>query len=405
MSLPTVQLALRPGIIDLSWGHPDPALLPVDAMRRATAAALAGYGADALAYGAERGPAALLEWLLGRIAATDGRAPAVEEVAVTGGASHALDQICTLWTRPGDVALVESPVYHLAVRILREHPLELMPVPRDHGGLRPDALAAAIRAARRAGRRPRLLYTVPTFHNPTGGSLAPERRRALVELCTAEEVLIIEDDVYRDLAYDGPPPPSLWSLDTGGAVARLGSFSKALAPGLRLGWLSGPAPLVARMVTGGLLDSGGGINHFTAIVVATLCAAGDFDAQVARLRAAYRARRDALAAALRAHLPPGCTMETPAGGFFVWVQLPGGIDAAALLPAAEAAGVSFLPGARFAVNQAGSGPTDATAALRLAFTLYGETDLREAARRLGHVVADAPRRAGSAPGMRQGDPT
>ncbi len=380
--LPIIQLTLREGILDLGWGHPDGALLPVEAMRRAAARALEHYGADTLAYGDAHGPGPLRAWLVARIAAREGRAPDPSELMITGGASQGLDLVCALLTRPGDVALVESPTYHLAVRILRDHPLELVPVPRDEGGLRLDALEQIVAGLRRSGKAPRLLYTVPTFHNPTGISLAGERRGALVELAEAGDFVIVEDDVYRELSYDGPAPASLWSMAPAGRVVRLGSFAKSLAPGLRLGWLTADAATVARIADGGLLDSGGGVNHFTAMAVAALCEAGDFDAQVERLRAAYRERRDALVAALREHLPPSCAVDSPAGGFFVWVRLPQGADASALLPAAERAGVSYIPGARFHLDGAGANT------LRLAFSLYGPAELREAARRLGGALSE-----------------
>jgi DNA-binding transcriptional MocR family regulator len=382
LNLPIVQLVRRPGIIELGWGHPDSALLPAEGLRRATDSALARWGADALAYGPERGVGPLLEWLIERIGRAEGRAPAPDEIMITGGASHALDQICALVARPGDVALVESPTYHLAVRILRDHPLDLVPAPADERGLNVDALAATVAGLRRAGRPPRLLYTVPTFGNPTGVSLDPSRRRALVELAAAEGFLIVEDDVYRELSYDGPPPPSLWSLAPPGVVLRLGSFAKSLAPGLRLGWLTGGAALVGRFTGGGLLDSGGGLNHFAALVTAEFCRSGAFDDNLLRLRAAYRARRDALLTGLVAHLPQGCAWAAPAGGYFVWVRLPEAVDTAALLPRAEAAGVAYLPGARFHLDARGAN------ALRLAFSLYGENELAEAARRLARAISD-----------------
>ena len=380
LDLPTIQLIRRPGIIELGWGHPNAALLPVDGMRQAAAHALDRWGADALNYGADQGAGPLLAWLSDRIARTEGRAPALDEIMITGGVSQALDQICTLCTQPGDIALVESPTYHLAIRILRDHPLELLSIPADEDGLRIDALAKMIAALRRTGRRPRLLYCVPTFHNPTGASLQAERRTALVSLAAAEQMLIIEDDVYRELSYDGPPPPSLWSLAPPDTVVRLGSFAKSLAPGVRLGWLTAGPTIAGRLIGSGLLDSGGGVNHFSSLMVTAFCASGQYDQQIARLRTAYRTRRDTLLAGMAAHLPPSCTWTTPGGGFFVWVRLPEGMDAAALLPRAEAAGVAYLPGALF---HSGGGGTNT---LRLAFSLYDPDELIEAARRLGRVV-------------------
>lgn len=386
MVLPSIQLTQRDGIIDLSWGHPDPTLLPVEAMQRAAQTALATFGADALAYGADRGNGPLLAWLRERIGAAEGRLPSYEQLTLTGGISQALDQVCTLCTQPGDVVLVESPTYHLAVRILRDHPLELLPLAVDHDGLRIDTLESALADLRHQGRRTRMLYTIPTFHNPTGVSLSAERRRALVALAADNDLLIVEDDVYRELAYDTAPPPSLWSLapDT---VIRLGSFAKTLAPGVRLGWLTAPAALVDRFIKSGVIDSGGGVNHFAAMVVAAMCASGDYDAQVTRLCNAYRSRRDHLLAALAKYLPPDWACTTPGGGFFAWVRTP--LDTRALLPLAEAHGVSYLPGSRFYLPPAA--PDDGATALRMAFTLYSPDELAEAARRLGMAAQDMMR--------------
>jgi 2-aminoadipate transaminase len=377
------QLVIRPGIIELSWGQPDAKLLPAEKIQRAAEVALAEAGADALAYGANAGPGALLAWLRARIERTEGRAVAPQDIVITAGNSEALDQICTLGTRPGDVALVESPTYHLAARILRDHPLELVPVPVDGEGLNVEAVQAALSTLRRAGRSARLLYTIPTFHNPTGVTLSPERRRALVDLAANEGLLIVEDDVYRELAYDAPAAPSLWSLAPAGTVARMGSFAKSLAPGLRLGWITGPTELVQRIVDSGLRDSGGGANHFAAMVTAAFCGLGLYDEHVAGLRAAYRARRDALLSALEAHMPPGATWTRPGGGFFVWVTLPPGAEAGRLLAAAEAAGMSFIPGSNFHLDDRGQNT------LRLAFSLFPPEQMAEGARRLGQALRAA----------------
>jgi DNA-binding transcriptional MocR family regulator len=349
-------------------------------MQRAAAAALARYGGEALTYGYMAGPGPLVEWLRARIGAQEGRTPALDEILITAGNSQALDQILTFHTQPGDIVLVESPTYHLAVRILRDHPVNLVAVPMDQDGINVDTLAEALGRLRRQGKPARLLYTIPTFHNPTGVCLSLARRRALVELAEAEQLLVVEDDVYRELAYDAPAPLSLWSLASPGIVLRMGSFSKSLAPGVRLGWLTGGSEAILRIADGGLLDSGGGINHFTALVVAELCASGDFDAQVETLRTAYRARRDALLAAFAKYLPAGCTWQTPGGGFFAWMQLPVEMNSRHLLRRAEAAGVAFIPGETFHPD-GGGGRT-----LRIAFSLYPPEVLVEGMRRLGRVI-------------------
>ncbi|HEX8034109.1 MAG TPA: PLP-dependent aminotransferase family protein, partial [Ktedonobacterales bacterium] len=238
---------------------------------------------------------------------------------------------------------------------------------------------------RREGRPPRLLYTIPTFNNPTGISLPDERRRALVDLAANEGLLIVEDDVYRELHYDGPPPPSLWELAPPGVVARMGSFAKSLAPGIRLGWLTADPALVRRFVEGGVLDSGGSLNHFASLVVAQFCLSGEYDALLERFRTAYRTRRDALLAGLSQHMPDNCSWTHPAGGYFVWLRLPKRIDAETLLPAAEAMGVSFVPGTLFYLDGDGGGHN----ALRLAFSLYPPDELTEGTRRLGAALKAA----------------
>ncbi len=380
-NLPVVQIVHRPGVLDLGWGHPDPAVLPVTALQRATATVLARYGADALAYGAERGPGPLIEWLCTRLMDTDARAPEPADVVITAGASQALDLLCSLCTTPGDPVLVESPTYHLAVRILRDHPLDLIAVPSDADGIDVAALEALLERMARRGKQARMLYFVPTHHNPTGVCMSLERRRALAALAAQYGVLLVEDDVYRELSYDAPAPPSVWSLAPPGTVARIGSFSKSLAPGLRLGYLTADASLTRRLIGSGLLDSGGGLNPFVALTVAEVCTSGDFDRTIAHLHATYRERRDALADGLRDYLPPGCRFTVPGGGFFQWVELPEGIDAGALLPCAEKTGVSYLPGSRFYLDA----PRHNT--LRLAFSLYPPHQLVEAARRLGKAIA------------------
>ncbi len=380
-----VQVVDRPGIIDLAWGHPDVDLLPVAALRAATAEAFDRYGPDALSYGRDAGPPPLVEAIRDRLAATDARVPTPAEIVVTAGASHALDLAATLLLSPGDAVLVEEPTYHLAVRVLRDHPVDLVSLPFDGGGLRTEAAAETITRLRGAGRRVRMLYTIPTFHNPTGVTLEDGRRRELVALAAEAEVTIVEDDVYRELAYDGTTPPSLWSIGAPGSVVRLGSFSKTIAPGLRLGYLSADTALAARAVASGVIDSGGGIAHVPALAVATYIATGAYPGHVEDLRRLYRARRDALLGGLAEHLPDASWTQ-PRGGFFTWVTLPGGLDAAALLPAAEARGVSYVPGRRFYATGDGG-----RSSLRLAFTRYPEADLAEAARRIASAVRDARR--------------
>ena len=377
------QNVLREGFVEFAFGEPDPALLPVGLVRDAAARALSAPGAaGALAYGSSPGPEELRAHIAARTAEREGMTLAAGDVLVSGGNSQALGQALTDLTRPGDVVFVECPTYNLALGIIADHPVDVVGVRVDEQGLDVDALAEAVREAKAWGRRPRLLYTIPTFHNPAGVSLAPARRERLLELARREDLVIVEDDVYRELVYDGAAPPALRALDPEAPVVRLGSFAKSLAPGLRLGWIDAPQELRDRLSADGVLESGGCVSQFSAQVVAALLDAGTFGAHVAALRVAYASRRDALATALREHLPAGCRFALPAGGFFIWVTLPEGLTASALLPVAERHGVGFAPGARFCAD-------GDDRSLRLAFSLYGADDLAEGGRRLGAAVAEA----------------
>ncbi|MCC7124485.1 MAG: PLP-dependent aminotransferase family protein [Acidobacteria bacterium] len=379
----STQMVRRDGFSEFNFGQPDPDLLPVDEMRRAPAEAFTRFGTDPLAYGAPEGAWPLLGWLRDRLTAQEGIDLALDEMLGTGGNSEALDQICTLFTRPGDVVLVESPTYHLGLRILHDHALDLRPVPADDDGLRVDALEQALTQLAAEGRRARFLYSIPTFHNPTGVNLAMDRRRAVIDLAGQHDFLIVEDDVYRELAYDGPAPPSLFAMAPRGRVMRMGSFAKTLAPGVRLGFITCAADQARRIADGGLRDSGGSPSYAMGMFVAALCESGDYDRHVARLRDAYRTRRDALLAALETHLPAGCRFTRPGGGYFVWVTVPDHLDTNVLAERADEYRVSFIPGARLCADGGGQ------RALRLAFSLMKPDELTEGARRLGALIAGA----------------
>jgi 2-aminoadipate transaminase len=346
---PIVQFVARPGILDLGWGHPRPELLPVAEWRAATAAMLDTVGWPALTYGYAAGPGPLIEWL----AARNGTDPA--GIFVTAGASQALSLLCQLLTEPGDMVAVDTPTYHLALRIFRDHGLRLAPT-RDVTGAR-------------------FLYTVPTFGNPTGRSLPEDERISLVLAAQRSGVPVLEDDTYRELVYDGTAPPSLWELSGGHGVIRVGSFAKTVGPGLRLGWIDASADLVRRLVGLGYVDSGGGVNHTTAFTMATFASSGGYERHLVRLRAAYREQRDALAGSLDVPFA-----ERPTGGWFLWLPLPAGRRGSELLPVAEAHGVSFVEGSRFTVDGTGDDH------IRLSFSMLAPADLTEAGRRLRRAL-------------------
>jgi DNA-binding transcriptional MocR family regulator len=370
--LPTVQFRSRPAIIDLSWGHPRPDLLPVDDWAEAYGTAIRRYRSAALTYGRGQGPGPMIDWLCAHLAVTDPPGPRPAEVFITAGASHALELSCSLLIRPGDPILVDAPTYHLGLRILADHGGPLIPVPTDADGIDPAATRELIGELSRSGRPPKLLYLVPTHGNPTGRSLCVARRTALIE--ALGDLPVIEDDTYRELSYDGPAPPSLFAL-SGGTVIRIGSFAKTVAPGLRLGWLTARPDLVAALTRRGYVDSGGGVNHATALAMTTF----GYGRHVERIRQAYAGQRDALVSAVAAALPDA-SFAVPAGGWFLWLRLPPGLDTARLLPAAEAAGVSYVPGDRFYVTDADS------RRLRLSFSMLDASALRAGVHRLADVT-------------------
>jgi len=376
------QNTLREGFVEFAFGEPDPALLPVGLVHEAAERALLGAGPAALAYGSSEGPEALRAAIAARTAARECLPLAAGDVLVSGGNSQALGQAMTMLTEPGDVVFVECPTYNLALGIIADHPVDIVGVPMDGEGLDVAALEAAVRASNASGRRARLLYTIPTFHNPAGVSLSRPRRRRLLELACREDLIVVEDDVYRELAFEGEAPPALRAMDPAAPVVRLGSFSKSLAPGLRLGWVDAPPALRKRLASFGVLESGGCVSQFSAHVVAALLDAGAFGAHVAALRLAYASRRDALSGALREHLPAGCSVTAPDGGFFLWLTLPSGLTASELLPVAERHRVAFAAGRRFCTDGDDH-------SLRLAFSLYDEPSLAEGARRLATAIAEA----------------
>ena len=364
--LPSVLIAIQEGMIDLGWGHPSPHLHPLAAMQQAAMHAFTTTQVATLQYGAEQGFGPLLESLAAFLSQQAAYAMHVEPTTlfVTGGASQALDLACTLFTQPGDTVFVEEPTYYLVQRIFHDHHLRVMGVPTDAAGLQTEALTAMLSDA--ALPRPALLYTIPTFQNPAGSVLPLERRQALVQLAQRYRFTVVADEVYHLLHYSSLPPPPLMAFDSAddGCVLSLGSFSKILAPGLRLGWVQAHPALIRRFVQAGMVASGGGLNHFTSVLVHATLELGLLAQNIATLRATYGARVQALAVALRVHLPGQVCFTTPAGGYFFWLLCQPDVDTEALLPLAQQAGVSYRPGQAFSAARA------FPQALRISFALY-----------------------------------
>lgn len=372
----TTQIDRSTGRIDFGIGQPGFALLPHDILANAAAARFAEGDNDLLNYGYEQGDGrfrlALAAFLTQHYAA-----PVTEaQLMITAGASQALDLICTQFTRPGDTVFVEEPSYFLALRILKEdHKLNVISLPVDADGLRLDALEDAL-----TRHRPVFVYTIPTFQNPTGYTLSQARRQRLVALSQAHDFWIVADEVYHLLGYGEAPPAPLAAFVEQANVLSIGSFSKILAPGLRLGWIQAAPATVQRFVLCGLVDSGGGLNHFTSNIVRVVLEQGWQDVYLAELQRIYRRRIDVMQAALTEHLGDRLRLRTPQGGYFFWLELLTGADTVDLLPRAHAAGVGFVPGARF------SSQDGLRHHFRLSFAHFDEDAIQQGIERLGQVL-------------------
>jgi len=392
------QSAVPAGVIDLGLGHPGNDLLPLALMEQAAAHRFALGDPSFLQYGGEAGSPHFREHLAHFLERTTGVPADSDSFLITNGISQALDLICTRFTQPGDTVVVEEPTYFLALRIFADHGLRVLGVPVDADGLMTDALEELLRA----GERPVLLYTIPTYQNPSGVTLSAERRQRLLELSRACGFRIVADEVYHLLSFDGAPPPPFAAWAHEPSVLALGSFSKILAPGLRLGWLQAAPEPLRHLAGSGLLDSGGGLNPFTSALVQSVLELNLLEPNVAHLKATYRLRRDVLAAALREHLPQArCVL--PSGGYFFWVDLGDGVDAAALAARTAQTGVGLRSGDRFVPPQSQRHAAGAVSHLsplqaiaRLCFAYYAPAELEEGVRRLALAVRDQ-RAAGSGP--------
>lgn len=393
-------------VINIGKGHPNPSLLPLSAMTAAFAAAAERPGAATalLQYGRMQGSeeliALLIAWLRDAVGRGDELQP--ENVLITTGSGPALDYILHLFTSAGDTVFADSPGYFLAFPSFRDCGLRVVDVPTDGDGMDVEAVAAKCAA----GDVPRVVYTVPIGANPTGATMTDDRRRRLVGLARQYGFLILADEVYQLLTYDGgAAPKSLAQFDTdpdNRVVFAVNSFSKLLGPGLRLGWVeTGPAH-VARMVAAGAIQSGGGLNPFTSAVVAEMFRSGDAQRHVVAVRDAHTATAAVLCAALDEALPPvvgasGYRYRRPNGGFFIFVRLAPGVDTEVLLKEyAPREGVVFFAGRHFASGAPGGEAF--TNALRVCFAFLDGARLREGVRRLAAALmaymADHPELVG-----------
>ena len=371
----------RPGALSIAPGIPDPASLPYDELLEATRRVIAEQGRWALEYGGVQGYALLREQIAQRID-PQGLGYNAANVAICNGSYQAMQIICDTFLDIGDTVIVEAPTYGGALRLFRTFGARAESVAVDEHGLLPDDLAATLDRLAAEGRRPKLLYTIPTFSNPTGVTTTGERRRRIVEIAARHHLLIMEDDAYGQLRFEGAAEPSLLSLAGGDGVLRTGSFSKIIASGLRLGWIQGEKAYIDALMR---MRFDSGTSPWSAHIVAAYVEAGHHEPHVEKLRAVYRGKRDAMLSALEECCSPYATWTRPDGGFFIWLTLPERVDAHALERATFDEGVQVVPGAGCFIN--GQGRNN----LRLAFSYLDEAQLAEAIRRLGRALDRALR--------------
>ncbi|WP_407552170.1 PLP-dependent aminotransferase family protein [Streptomyces sp. Pv4-95] len=370
-------LTARPEVISFAGGLPAPELFDATGIAAAFQHVLTEEPRRALQYSTSEGSPELRAAVAARTTAR-GLATDADDLIVTTGSQQGLSLLATALLEPGDVVLVEDPCYLAALQIFSFAGARVVPVPTDDEGLLPEALDEI--AAR---ERPKLLYVVPTFQNPTGRTLSAERRAAVAAVAARRGLWIAEDDPYGELRFEGEPVP--WVATFPGAedrTALLGSFSKVMAPGLRLGWLRAPAALRRACV---IAKQAADLHTSTVdqAAAARYLSVSDLDAHLERVRGAYRDRRDALVNGLAVALPEGSRWNRPAGGMFVWATLPEGYDATALLPEVVRHDVAYVPGAPFF-----AGPPDATA-IRLSFVTHSPDEIREGLVRLATALGSA----------------
>jgi 2-aminoadipate transaminase len=369
-------VASRPEVVSLAGGMPFVSALPTDLINGSMERVMRDQGPQALQYGSGQGVPALREHIL-EVMALEGIRANVDDVVVTTGSQHGLELMTKLFIDPGDVVLAEGPAYVTALVVFKSFQAEISHVPMDEHGLIPQALRESIARLKAIGKKIKFLYTVPTFSNPAGVTLTWERRVEILEIARANNILVLEDNPYGLLYFDGPPPHAMRSVDDEGVVY-LGTFSKTLAPGFRTGWALAPHAIREKLI---LANEAAVLSpsSFSQLVIAEYLKSADWKGQIDTFRGVYRERRDAMLGALREYLPQ-LSWTVPNGGFYIWLTLPEHLDSKAMLPRAVKELVAYTPGTAFYAD--GNGRNN----IRLSFCYPTPEFIREGVRRLTTVI-------------------
>ena len=372
-------VASRPEIVSLAGGMPNLSALPMEMMASVVQKLISDNGAEALQYGSGQGHPRLREQICDMMALEGIRAHP-DDVIVTTGSQQALDLISRIFIDPNDVVLVEAPSYVGALGTFRQYEAQVVHVAMDQDGLIPEALREAITATRAAGRKIKFLYLIPNYQNPAGVLLPADRRTEILEICREEKIFVVEDNPYGLLGFEKPSPNAMRAEDSENVIY-LGSFSKTIAPGFRVGWALVPQSLKEKLV----IASESSIlcpSNFTQLAISSYLADQPWRDQIASFAKLYKVRRDAALESLEAHFPKSATWTKPAGGFYIWVTLPPEIDTNALMPKAIVAKVAYVPGTAFYADGFGSW------SMRLSYCHPTPERIKEGIKALGGVIKD-----------------
>jgi len=377
---PTMPASSHDHAIPFDSGHGFPALFPD--LTAAAEKALTTYRHETLQYGVRPGLPDLREWIAGAMN-TDGANVTPGEIFVTNGAKQGIELVCRLLLDEGDPIVVTAPTYFTSIPIFKSFDADFIEVGQDDEGLNTDELAATLDRLTRDGRKvPKFVYNVPDFHNPTGVTMSRRRREALLELASRYGMYVVEDSPYRRVRFEGTSEPSLKALDRDKNVLHLGTFSKLLAPGIRIGWVAGSPDLLARMIQ---LKADGGSSPLVQRIIVEWCKAGNLAAHAENVQRTYRLHRDHMVAALRRDLPE-VSMLVPEGGYYLWLTLPHGVDADELAKHAAEAGVTILAGSKFYARVDRGNDVTPKKHVRLAYTHSSPEDIDEGIRRLAGAL-------------------
>lgn len=375
-------------VISLAGGLPAPETFPVETIKKIAVEVLEEHADKALQYGTTKGftplRLALARWMEKRYEIPMSKV----EIMTVAGSQQALDLIGRTFINPGDIIVVEAPTYLAAIQAFKYYDPEFVSIPLDDEGMRVDLLEEKLEELRKEGKSVKIVYTVSTFQNPAGVTMSLERRKRLIELANEYDFLIVEDGPYSELRYSGQPIPPIKHFDENGRVIYLGTFSKILAPGFRIGWIAAHPHLIRKMeIAKQSIDLC--TNTFGQAIAWKYVENGYLDEHIPKIIEFYKPRRDAMLEALEEYMPEGVRWTKPEGGMFVWVTLPEGIDTKLMMERAVAKGVAYVPGEAFFVHR------DRKNTMRLNFTYVPEEKIREGVKRLAETIEEELKGVGS----------